>query len=235
MKRSLLLSTVIILITSLTSCSFGQGSYKETRDVKDFDEVSFSVSGEIYITIGNEFKVVLEGDKDYVKEIETEVRGNNLEIKRKDHWVNFDNEKIKAYVTLPAIKALSIAGSAKGFFNDPLKSDKFDLSIAGSGKVYIKDVQIDYFESSVAGSGTVEISGKGNIKDAEISISGSGTYLANDVIIETMEISIAGSGKCECNVTGIIKGSIAGSGRIIYSGNPKIDASVFGSGHLMKK
>jgi len=234
MKRSVLLS-IVILVSVLTSCSYGQAAYKETRDVKDFDEVSFSVSGEIYITIGNEFKVVLEGNKSFINEIETEVRGHNLEIKRKDHWVNFDNEKVNAYVTLPAIKALSIAGSAKGFFNDTLKGDRFDLSIAGSGKVYLKDVQLDYFESSVAGSGTVEISGKGSIKDADLSISGSGTYLANEVSIETMKISIAGSGRCECNVTGKIEGSIAGSGRIIYSGNPKIDASVFGSGHIMKK
>jgi len=234
MKRSLLFS-IVILVSALTSCSSGQAAYKETRDVKDFDEVSFSVSGEIHITIGNEFKVVLEGNKDYINEIETEVRGHNLEIKRKDHWIDFENEKVNAYVTLPAIKALSIAGSAKGFFDDPLKSDRFDLSIAGSGKVYLKDVELNYFESSVAGSGTVDISGKGTIKEADLSINGSGTYLVNEVSIETMKISIAGSGKCECNVTGTIKGSIAGSGRIIYSGNPKIDASVFGSGHIMKK
>jgi hypothetical protein len=234
MKRSILFS-IAILISALTTSSFGQSTYKETRDVKDFDEVCFSLRGEIYFTIGSEFKVVLEGDKDYLKDVETKVMGHSLEIKRKDNWGHFDNEKVNAYITLPVIKALSIAGSASGFFNDPLKTDKFDLSIAGSGKVYLKEVQVDYFESSIAGSGRVEISGKGAIKDADLSISGSGTYLANDAIIETLDISIAGSGKCECNVTGKIKGSIAGSGNIIYSGNPKIDASVLGSGHIMKK
>jgi len=227
--------SMAILITALTTSAFAQSAYKETRDVKNFDEVNFSLNGEIYITFGNEYKVVLEGNKDYIKDVETHVMGHSLEIKRKDRWGHFDEEKVIAYITLPEIKSLSIAGSAKGFINDPLKTDKFELSIAGSGKVYLKNVNVNSFESSIAGSGRVEISGTGNIKDADFSISGSGTYIANDVMIDTMDISIAGSGKCECNVTGMIKGSIAGSGSILYSGNPKIDASVFGSGHIRKK
>jgi|WetSurMetagenome_2_1015567.scaffolds.fasta_scaffold01032_12 hypothetical protein len=234
MKKRVLFS-LVILISAFTTSSFAQSAYKETRDAKDFDEVSFSLSGEIYITIGNEYKVVLEGDKEDINEVETKVMGHNLEIKRKDSWGHFVETKVNAYITLPAIKAFSIAGSAKGFFNDPLKADKFDLSIAGSGKVYFKDVEMNYFNSSIAGSGRVEISGKGGIKEADLSISGSGTYIATDAVIETMKISIAGSGKCECNVTGFIKGSIAGSGNILYTGNPKIDASVFGSGRIMKK
>lgn len=223
------------LISAFTITSFGQAAYKETRNVKDFDEVSFSLSGEIYFTFGNEYKVVLEGDKNTLSNIETEVLGHSLEIKRKERWGHLEGEKVNAYITLPVLKSFSIAGSAKGYFNDPLKTEKFELSIAGSGKVYIKDIEVNKFESSIAGSGRVEISGKGNIKDAELSISGSGTYLANDVNIDTIDISIAGSGRCECNVVSMIKGSIAGSGNILYAGNPRIDASVFGSGHIRKK
>lgn len=233
MKRTLLF-TMALLVSALTTSSFAQSAYRETRQVKDFDEIGFSVSGEIYITFGTEYKVVLEGDKSYISNIETKVMGHTLEIK-KDSWSHFDSEKVNAYVTLPALKGLSISGSAKAYFNEPLKSDSFDLSIAGSGKVYIKEIEVDKFESSIAGSGRVEMSGTGNIKDAEISISGSGTYIANDVNVGALDISIAGSGRCEVNVTGLIKGTIAGSGNILYSGNPKIDASVFGSGHITKK
>lgn len=233
MKKTLLFIVAVIAL-SVTTVASAQNAYTETRNVKDFDEVSFSLAGEVYITFGSDYKVVLEGDKDYLEKIETKVIGSNLEIKT-DKWYQSANEKLIAHITMPSIKGLSIAGSAKAVVSDPLKASSFDLSIAGSGKVYVRDVNIDDFEVSIAGSGRIEIAGSGSIKDAELSISGSGVYVGTETKIATMEISIAGSGRCECYVTESIEGSIAGSGNITYSGNPKIDASVFGSGHIRKK
>ena len=233
MKRALIF-LVTVAVLSVTTIATAQNAYTETRNVAGFDEVSFSLAGEIYITIGSQYKVVLEGDKAFLSTIETRVTGSDLEIKT-EKWYNPANKKVIAYITMPAIKGLSIAGSAKAVVKDPLKADKFEISIAGSGKVYIKDVKIDYFECAVAGSGRIEIAGSGTIREAELSISGSGVYLGSETKVSDMEISIAGSGKCDCYVTDKIEGSIAGSGNITYAGNPKIDASVIGSGHLRKR
>ncbi len=233
MKKVFLALTTAIVV-SLTTVASAQNTYSETRDVNNFDEISFALAGEIYIDFGTQYKVVLEGDKDYLSRVETKVVNHTLEIKT-EKWYNSVNEKITAHITLPALKGLSIAGSAKAVVKDPLKASSFELSIAGSGKVYLKDLDIEKMECSIAGSGRIEIEGTGTVKDAELSISGSGNYIGPETMVGKMEISIAGSGRCECYVTDMIEGSIAGSGNILYSGNPRIDASVFGSGHIRKK
>ena len=48
---------------------------KETRNLSGFTKVNFGISGDLYINIGPEFKVVLEGEKSLLEEIETEVDG----------------------------------------------------------------------------------------------------------------------------------------------------------------
>jgi|WetSurMetagenome_2_1015567.scaffolds.fasta_scaffold534575_1 hypothetical protein len=233
MKKSLLLAIAIIAST-ITTISSAQGTYSETRNVTGFDEVAFALSGEVYISFGQEYKVVLEGDKEYLAKIETKVSGGTLEIKN-EKWFNSSNQKVIVHLTMPLLKGLDVSGSGKVVINDPLKTQSLEVAISGSGKIYAKDVEINHFECGISGSGGIEFSGSGTINDAELSISGSGNLDAPAIKMARFEVNISGSGKCDCYVTEKLEGSISGSGNIFYSGNPKIDASVSGSGHIRTK
>lgn len=233
MKKTLLLIVTIVALSATTLVS-AQNAYTETRNVRDFDEVSFSLAGDIYINFGSDYKVVLEGDKDFLAKIETKVTGGNLEIKH-EKWLNSYNQKVVVRITMPLLKGLALSGSGKVFINDPLKTPSFEVAISGSGKILAKDVEISSFECAISGSGDIEIEGSGTINDAELSISGSGNLSAPSTKIARFEVSVSGSGKCDCYVTEKIEGSIAGSGSIYYSGNPKIDAHVSGSGRIRSK
>ena len=63
MKRGIILSVFIFALAVSAGFANGQSVVKETRDVKDFTNVSFGVAGNLYINFGPEFKVVLEGEK----------------------------------------------------------------------------------------------------------------------------------------------------------------------------
>ena len=191
-------------------------------------------AGEVYISFGQEYKVVLEGEKDYLAKIETKVSGGSLEIKT-DKWFNTGNQKVIVHITMPSLKGLAVSGSGKMVVNDPLKTQSFEVAISGSGKVYVKDVEINSFECAISGSGNIEMAGNGTISDAELAVSGSGSLSAPTTKIARFEVNISGSGKCDCFVTDKLEGSISGSGNIYYSGNPKIDAAVSGSGHIKSK
>jgi hypothetical protein len=233
MKKTLLLLSAII-VSAITSISSAQGTYSETRNVTGFDEVAFAVAGEVYISFGQEYKVVLEGDKDYLAKVETEVSGGTLKIKN-EKWFNSGNQKVIVHITMPLLKGLAVSGSGKVVIDDPLKTQSLEVEISGSGKIYTKDIEVNSFECSISGSGCLEFSGSGTIGDAELSISGSGNLTAPEIKIARFEVNISGSGKCDCYVTEKLEGSISGSGNIFYSGNPKIDASVSGSGHIRSK
>lgn len=231
MKKILILAVLMIFAVQ---ASRAQTAYTEKRQVSGFSEVSFAVSGEALITLGKDYRVELEGDRDYVNEIITEVVGDELRIRR-DKWFDSGNRKVIVRITMPAIDGISVSGSGSVRVNDPLRGDELDVAISGSGKAFIHDVALGEVGCAISGSGSLNVAGNGTIKKLEISISGSGDYQGEATAINVLEARISGSGSCDCRVTEKLNASISGSGSVLYSGNPKIDAAVSGSGKVRMK
>lgn len=234
MKKGIILSALVLAISVSSGFAMGQSVEKETRDVKDFTKVSFGVAGNLYINIGPEFKVVLEGEKKDLQDIITEVSGGKLVIK-KDNWRFNLDEKVTVYISMPELKGLGVSGSGKAEVKDPLKTDDLNLSVSGSGKVYTTDMSVSSLNCSISGSGDIILGGNGNSGKADISISGSGSFMGDPVKIASADIHISGSGNCSCNVTDNLRASVSGSGNVTYQGNPRVDAHVSGSGKVRSK
>jgi hypothetical protein len=231
MKNVRILIAAIILTGTIPATLSAQS---ETRDLKNFSEIGFAVPGDLYVKIGNEFRIVLEGDPEILNKIETEVRGNKLLIKYENFRWGW-NQKIKAFVTLPAVEGLSISGSGSIYVETPLKGTSLGLSISGSGKIYAGAIAYEIMRCSISGSGDFVFEGSGTVNNAELSISGSGSYKAPDLKSGKLQARISGSGSCDCYVTEELIATISGSGNIYYSGNPSIDLKSSGSGKIRSK
>ena len=234
MKRGIILSACIFALNVAIGFSSGQSTVKETRNVAGFTKVSFGVAGNLYINIGTEFNVVLEGEKDLLDDIVTEVSGDKLIIK-KENWRLNMNGKVTVYITMPGIKALGVSGSGKAEIRDAVKTDELNLSVSGSGKLFTSDIVAGSMNCSISGSGDIILGGNGKVNSTDISISGSGNYTGESTKIGILEISISGSGSCSCNVTESLKASVSGSGNVTYLGNPRIDVRSSGSGRVRSK
>jgi hypothetical protein len=234
MKKAVLLSLVIVFLAGTSLYSGKSSDDRETRDLSGFTKVSFGISGNLYINIGSEYKVVLEGDRSDLREVITEVRGGRLVIKR-DNWRFRMNEKVTVYITMPELDGLGVSGSGKAEVKDALKGSDLDLNVSGSGRILTGDLNIDRLDCGISGSGNIELEGDGNVSRADISISGSGNFTGEIVSIDDADISISGSGNCSCNVKDALKAGVSGSGNITYSGNPRIDARVSGSGKVRSR
>jgi hypothetical protein len=233
MKRLKYFTAFALLTVISTAFIYGQSS-KETRDVSGFTKVSFGVPGNLYIRFGSEYNVVLEGDKDFLSEIETEVSSGKLVIK-KDSWTNFNNKKVIVNITMPSIESLGVSGSGQAEVVDAVKAGSLKLNVSGSGRLVFNDMTADEINGSVSGSGDILIKGSGSAEKADIGISGSGDYSAESLKINLADISISGSGSCLCNVTGSLVAHVSGSGNVTYLGNPKVDARVSGSGRVRSR
>lgn len=226
MKKALLL----LFILSLT-CGISTGqTVKESRDLKGFTSVGFGIPGSLYIKIGPQFSVELEGEKGDLAEIETVISGERLQIKH-DNWRFNFREKVNVYITMPELEGLGVSGSGKAEIQSKVITEDLDLSVSGSGNIYTSDLEVENLECSISGSGNMKLGG-GNASDTEVSISGSGSFYGDITKCETMEVHVSGSGNCTCNVTGSLEASVSGSGNVTYSGNPRIDARVSGSGRV---
>jgi hypothetical protein len=237
MKRGFFLSALILAVTVSAGFASNQSDVKETRNVSGFTKVSFGVAGNLYINIGHEFKVVLEGEKRYIDDVITDVSGGKLVIKNENWKMNNwrMNEKVNVYITMPELAGLGVSGSGKAEVKDAVKTGDLNLSVSGSGKIYISDITVSNLSCGISGSGDIILSGTGSCSKADISISGSGNYDGAPLKIGVAEIHISGSGNCSCNVTESLRASVSGSGNVTYEGNPKIDAHVSGSGKVRSR
>lgn len=234
MKKLIFIAVSLLLTVLSTASVYGQSAEKETRNVAGFTKVSFGVPGNLYISIGPDFKVVLEGDKDFLDEIETVVSGGRLVIKQ-DSWNRNFNKKVIVNITMPSVEGLSVSGSGQAEITDAVKAGDLDLVVSGSGKLFVNDLTADNLACSISGSGDVIIKGSGSVSKSKVSISGSGSYAGEGLKINTAAINISGSGSCLCNVAATLEARVSGSGNITYIGNPRIDARVSGSGRVRSK
>jgi hypothetical protein len=233
MKKSIF--TAVLLGCFIFAAGFVSGQSKETRNVSGFDKVSFGIAGDLFIRIGPEFKLVLEGDRDLIDDIETVVRDNRLTIKR-DNWrLRFDNERVTINLTLPELEAVGVSGSGKVQIQDLVESDELNLGVSGSGKLYTSGLNVDRLECGISGSGDIILGSSGSIDNGNISISGSGSFSGEDIEIDHLEVHISGSGNCRCRAGDTLEAYVSGSGNVTYSGNPKVDAKVSGSGHVRSR
>jgi hypothetical protein len=233
MKKSIYSTVFLIALIMVTGPVSGQS--KETRNVRGFTKVNFGVAGELFINIGPEFRLVIEGDRNVIDDIETVVSGGRLNI-RKENWrMSFKNERITIHLTMPEIESLGVSGSGRAEVMDPVEADRLNLGVSGSGKLITAGLSVDNLDCGISGSGDIILGSGGSIDNAEIAISGSGRFNGEEIEIDHLDVSVSGSGNCYCRVGDSLEASISGSGNVTYIGNPRVNARVSGSGHVRSK
>ncbi len=230
------LSIFYSLFLSVILFSVGSGALaqeKETRDVGSFSSISLSISADLYLTQGNDTKVVIEAEQKILDLIRTEVVGDNLKIKLKTgKWYIRGNKQIKIYVSTPDVEGLFLSGSGNIKAETQIKTESLDFAISGSGNIVIDDLVVSDLEGHISGSGDIDLSGSKTAETMEISISGSGDLFADNLKVNSVEIRISGSGTCKVFAVSELEVSVSGSGSVYYKGNPMVNAKVSGSGKV---
>lgn len=214
------------------------GQTKETRNVGTFTKLSFRLPGKLILKQGSTNSVVLEGDKELLSKVETEVEGGKLSIGREDKgkwrdWGWKDDNKITAYVTMTTIEYLGVGGSGDLIAEGKISANDLDLKVSGSGSLQIEVDAKGNLDADVSGSGDMDV--KGTCQNFDSSISGSGKVSAQVTISGNADIGISGSGKFVGNGTAKeIKARISGSGKVLASGLEvsKCDVHISGSGDV---
>lgn len=195
----------------------GWAQNKETRKVDNFSKVAFRIPGKLYLRQGSEQKVVLEGHKDVLDKIETEVEGGRLSIGHENNnwrmWDWDDDDRIIAYVTVTTLEGLSVSGSGNLIGEGVLKAGDLDLAVSGSGSMEIEVNASGYMEANVSGSGDIRV--KVSCRSLESKVSGSGKVMIAGTISERGDMNVSGSGRIIASGTAKeIRTTISGSGEV---------------------
>jgi len=237
-----LISTIItLLVLNVSHAQFwnngkkirGNGNVTTiTRTTPDYDGISCAGPFDYILVAGTEGKITIEGEENLLEHIVTEVKGNKLVVKTENH-INLrpsSNKTITVTIPFKDIDNISLAGSGDLSNKDMVTANDLDVSLAGSGDMVLT-VETTHVKGSLAGSGDLTL--KGNTNDLEAHIAGSGDFHGFDLQANNTDVSIAGSGDAEVVSKQSLKARIAGSGDIVYKGNPgKEDSKVAGSGSI---
>lgn len=240
MKTKLLpLITGFIAITGLllseANANIFSNDKKENREVSAFSKISMGVSGNLYLTQGDEYKVVIEGDEDELDDIETVVKSGRLKIKyNKPFGFNWNTKKVDIYVTTKKVEELSVSGSGNITAKTGISTEDIEFNVSGSGEINIDELEASDVNASVSGSGDIRLAGRNTGESLHISISGSGELRAAGLEFRKAEVAISGSGSCGVYVSENLNADISGSGKVRYNGNPVVNANISGSGKVVK-
>ncbi len=225
---------ITLLFLLVSSFVFAQN--KETRNVGTFSKISFRIPGKLILKQGSPQRVVLEGDKETLSKIETDVDGSRLTIGKEGHWRDRswrDEKQITAYVTVSNLEALNVSGSGDVVGEGKFTTNALELKVSGSGSLDIEADAKGDIEANVSGSGNLNFKGSG--QSLESSVSGSGKVGIAAALSGKADVNVSGSGKVVASGSAQqIKATISGSGKVLAANMEvsKCEVRISGSGDV---
>ena len=205
----------------------------ETRTAATFNEIEFSVPGDVVYIDADEREIIIEAQRNIINVIETYVSGNELKVRIKDNTSIGSSKGVHITVKGPAVRSLKLSGSGNLSVPGTFAANDAKLRISGSGKMMINKIEALNFEVTISGSGNIDIL-DGIANEADLNISGSGDLDMVNVISQKMETQTSGSGTMKVNVSDVLDARISGSGDVYYKGTPALNVSISGSGKIIK-
>lgn len=181
----------------------------EKRTVAGFDHISVAGGAEVVVKVTGTESLVVEAEDNLLEVLTVEVVDGELRLGVASH-VNIEPTRPIVYqISAAKLDGVAISGSAliEAF---SINTDRFDVSIAGSGRV------VPF----------------GTVTDLDVTIGGSGRFEGRDLLAQHGSVNVSGSGQALVNVSDDLDASVSGSGHIGYRGEPTIRSSLSGSGSI---
>jgi len=229
---------ILAMLLSLQSgCSYafngvkGDGNVvKEERTVGSFSAIDVGGAFHVFLTQGNEEKLVVEADENLLDIITTEVRGNTLKISTDKDIRNYD--VLNVYITFKELEDLDISGACKLSAENKLSFDNLELECSGASDVELKfsanNLDIDF-------SGASNIDLYGSADKVELEVSGASDLDAYDFEMNYLDINISGASHAKVFVNEELSADVSGAASLKYKGSPVItNHDVSGAGSMKK-
>ncbi len=207
----------------------------ELRDVARFDRVRFRGPGLLKISHDDTESLTVHAPAYLIGDIISEVRGNTLNlgyVSPRVHRLTVHREIISYRLTMRDLRGLTLTGSGRILVPD-LDNDVIEVDVAGSGQVVMENLTADRLDVRLRGSGTLVVAG--DVEAQSLKLSGSGQYQAERLVSDFADIIVSGSGAAGVAVSDELTVVIDGSGNVTYSGYPEVIKQIRGSGKLVRK
>jgi len=227
------IACILFLFSLIIPFSINADEVEKERKVETFTKIDMRIAGQVFITQGNNQKVVVKGDEKDVEDLITEVKNGELII-RFDDWFS-RHSKIEVHIEMANVNELDVSGSGSIVAKSAIKTTDIEFEVSGSGTIVIDELEARNIENEISGSGKILLGGNGKVDNFDCEISGSGKINAFGITAAIVTGDISGSGKVEITAESKLDADISGSGRIYYKGSPRVNADISGSGKVISE
>jgi len=236
MKQKILFLGLLSLSLIMNSCVLspsikGNGNVvEEERQQSDFDEIKVSRGMNVYISIGDDYKVVVKADENLLEYIETEVDGDALVIRSN---ANIRNAKSKAvYVTLPELEVVKATAGSNVYSENTLEVTDIDVAASAGANIKLA-LAADHVNASSAAGSNIFLEGKANSINAKAN-SGS-NIKAGDLKCRKAELKVNSGANIWAFTSESLAAKASSGGNIFYAGQPsETDIHKSSGGNVIK-
>lgn len=225
MKRSIKLILVACIALAVSSCAFdinlgqvnGNGNVvTEERPVNaSFSEVKGSAGMDVFLTKGDENKIVVEADENLLEIIETNISEGRLHVTTNQNIGRAKSKKV--HVTYTNLDKITATSGADVIGNSVIKSEILTLDSSSGADLEVDVISREIY-ADVSSGADLKISGKANSLICEAS---SGSDLkAKDLEVKKCKAKASSGADIVVNVTEEIDGRANSGGDIRYYGDP---------------
>lgn len=227
--KKLLTLTVAFLFALFATAQDRKAEASKSFSQTGFDRLSMGHAFRITVRPGS-FKIVAEGDKDDIDELEASVSNGTLKIRFKDHdkswWSRKNHHRVDITINMPAIKGVDFSGATSSTVEGFDNIDVFDVDISGASSSRIslsaKRINLD-----LSGASNITIIGKA--KDLSGDISGATTFKGADLRVENAELEVSGASNAKISVSENLSADASGASSLRYIGNPRVKMNTSGA------
>ena len=210
----------VICVIFLASLSFaGVSTDTKTYNYKDFTSVGVSSGIELKVTQSDDYSITVTGDRDDLKDLIVEQRGNSLRFRfDEDGWFN-NHGTVKIEIAMPKLTSIGLSGGSEANITMDIGSDDFSAGLSGSselkGSLKCGDIHL-------ATSGSSEITLNGDCKYLKLAGSGGSEYHLKNFSATGVKASLSGGCEATVNMNGKLSFSGSGGSQLMYYGNAEL-------------
>jgi len=210
---------LLLLLLALLAGAGPAHAAERRYTVTDFDRIVVDGAFEVTLTSGKASSVVAKGSPAALDRLSVDVQGRTLRIRpNQSAWggpMRDDEPGVTIAVGTRGLRAAAVNGGSR-LSLDKVQGLRFDLGLAGSGRITIPSVQVDALFLNLLGSGTLELAGRAKTLRAEVR--GSGDLEAAGLTVGDARIFADTAGTTRLVATGSATVVATGTGDVEVTG-----------------
>jgi hypothetical protein len=234
-KRFVIPLALFILLGMFASVSFGclnfpqdrnTGNYiKDERTVGNFSKLEIGGAFKVFLSQGDQHKLVIEANADDMNAVVTEVVGGKLKIYNKPGWRSMFQD-MTIYLTFTDLDYIDFSGAVEVISEGHLIFSDLRMNVSGAAEIEMK-MKVEKFDAEFSGASEINFSGTCNTGFLELS--GASDFDAEGLEFQDLSIEVSGASDARVWASGTLYIDASGASDIRYKGSPKISIDQSGA------